>query len=414
MNPVVSPEKYFRGVHYSEGQLVYLTPGNIYQATQKFRSSWREATLELNLLADVEAGFLVLLSSEALDALEQGLTTTNELLEALKQELANNIEEVETELDLLWPKKYAFNFEGIFGTSQPSKTDADNFLAALTPPVNPAVNISFRNTNTNSETAGWSWSYYPHPTTPGALLLRCDEVDTVLDVSNKVDKTVAGVGGRIVENFVIEKIDGGLQIVQNRLSLEDGSIIQVPTDYSFDLLDIASKQNLEALAVRTGRQLLELRSEIEGCVKKSITDQTQGLLLVGAKLEPAGPHLVLTKTWVSVTDGRLVQDKDLVHIDAFGLVTLEVLAETVELLNQTISALDNDKVDKTVAGSGGTVLMDASVLPGQVDVGGVALIKTNLSLETGAQHVTDDKVSLSEMGAISKLEFEQAHTWKEL
>jgi hypothetical protein len=57
--PKRSIEMYMRGVNYVAGQVVWLTPGKLYQVTRDFRSSFTEAGMDANMEKDIKAGFLV-------------------------------------------------------------------------------------------------------------------------------------------------------------------------------------------------------------------------------------------------------------------------------------------------------------------------------------------------------------------
>lgn len=54
-----NPQRYYGGVHYPAGALIYLEYGDIYQATCSFRSSWNGASVADNLKTDIQSGYLV-------------------------------------------------------------------------------------------------------------------------------------------------------------------------------------------------------------------------------------------------------------------------------------------------------------------------------------------------------------------
>lgn len=140
---VKSVERYFSGKYYFSDQLLYIEEGTLYQTTKKFRSSWEFDSVTANFENDIHQGNLIPVIEE--------------------------IQEAQI-------RKYFLNFVSVFGTDTPSKSDADTFLSALDPPVIPGINISFTNSDEESETYGHIFTYYPDPEDLNNLIFRDDTI----------------------------------------------------------------------------------------------------------------------------------------------------------------------------------------------------------------------------------------------
>lgn len=122
-----SVEIYLKGVKYTKGQLLWLNPGEIYQVKQNFRSTSKYEEVIDNFNEDIESGKLVSITEDVTSLLSKNLM---------------------------------INFKEVFGTDEPTKADADTYLATLIPPVTPNEGISFINIDELSETYLHIYSYY--------------------------------------------------------------------------------------------------------------------------------------------------------------------------------------------------------------------------------------------------------------
>lgn len=131
---VRSPEIYYPGISYAQGQLVYVNPGDLYQVVDNYISSDSESSNVENLNKDVSLNKLAPISTDA----------------ALKK--------LEEQVEYITTRNYLLDFETTFNTSTPNKDNADNYLATLN--IKPAPNISFLNSNVDSSTYFHVFKYY--------------------------------------------------------------------------------------------------------------------------------------------------------------------------------------------------------------------------------------------------------------
>ena len=238
---VRSVEKYLAGVYYKEGQILYLVPGEVYQVSSDFRSSYTESSAAENLDKDIRKGYLKKIPAE------QDI-----------EELIAEDARIEAQIKDAKVQGFYIDFLAIFDTDKPSKTDADNYLESLDPAIEPHVGVYFKNSNSRSTTYRHVFTYYPNPNNPNKLIFIDDTLNENVDVSNKVDKDVAGVGGRIVKGFTVGNITSpsgdpvdaenkGLEFTKQMLSLEDGTIIEDKETHKFTDLGIASQAALDAV-----------------------------------------------------------------------------------------------------------------------------------------------------------------------
>lgn len=118
---------------YKKGDLIWLNVGTVYQATVEFKSSVTGTTLDDNFQLDIDKGYIIPINSSA-------ITVSN-------------------------THKLAINFKTTFGTDTPNKLNADMYLATLTPPISPSVDVSFINIDTAADTYLNIYSYFINPTT---------------------------------------------------------------------------------------------------------------------------------------------------------------------------------------------------------------------------------------------------------
>lgn len=133
-----SIEQYMAGVDYTKGQILWLKPGEIYQVTGDFKSSYTWESVEDNLKDDIESGFLAPIMSDSLSG--------------------NMI--------------FALDFQNVFGTDTPTKTEADDFLSQFDPPIVPVSGIAFINTNQESESASSMYTYCADDSMTNLLFMK--------------------------------------------------------------------------------------------------------------------------------------------------------------------------------------------------------------------------------------------------
>ncbi len=321
--PIVikSPEKYLGGVWYYSGQLVYLDFGDLYQTTKKFKSSWKLSSLRKNLDADVQSGYLVpvpnTLATEISEQFE-GFTTD---LNGFEQTL-NTFEDKVTALTI---RKFLMPFHQAFGTDTPTKEIADNYLSKFDPPIVPSVTVSFRNTDLASSTYGHQFTYYPMPNNPSGLLFMDDTIDTIVDISGKVDKTVAGEGGTIVKSIDTQLEDSGLALKRVSLSLENGE-----TSEDIWKLPLASKQDINTLDNTK--------------VDKSIAGEGETIVQNLAITETVN-GFNMKKTLLSLETGEINTVSKVLP-----LTTKDELEQGLNELQVSILEVNNNKIDKSIAG----------------------------------------------------------------
>lgn len=197
------PERYYGGVNYRTGQLVYLNIGSIYQATLDFRSSWVFPTLEENLSADVQSGHLIKIPDKI------------------------DIDNINTTILNDQTRKYLISFQTAFGTDNPTTSQADNYLSQLG--IQPNQNIYFKNTDSNSPTSGHVFTYY---VLNGVFTLVDQTVDKSIDVDNKIDKSIAGASNTLVGSVDVKTEDNKIVITVNNVNVENGAITTDTTNIS--------------------------------------------------------------------------------------------------------------------------------------------------------------------------------------
>ena len=133
-----SVEKYMPGINYVEGQLVWLESGIIYQVAADYRSSSTGESAAEDLKADITAGHLIPISSD--------ITSVGSI-------------------------SLLVNFNQVFHTDSPSKSDADAYLATFEPPIVPSDGIQFVNSDESAETHGVIYQYLKIPAT-GELVFQ--------------------------------------------------------------------------------------------------------------------------------------------------------------------------------------------------------------------------------------------------
>lgn len=231
-----NPQKYYGGIHYPAGALVYLEYGDIYQATCNFRSSWNGASVADNLKTDIQSGYLVKVPNTIADKL-------NERIDSAFHELGETnerIDDVET-------IRFAFNFSEVFADEIGddgilTRALAEKYLDMLNPPIKPRTGIYFKNTGKNSPTTGHVYTYYIHPNDSSKLIFLDDTVDTHVEISGKVDKTVAGENGRVITIAEVSNNEGdGILFETENLSLEDGSIVKKSSTITLDEMGAVSQ-----------------------------------------------------------------------------------------------------------------------------------------------------------------------------
>lgn len=137
--------------------------------------------------------------------------------------------------------------------------------------------------------------------------------------------------------------------------------------------------------------------KIDGKVDKDVAGEN-GRIVEDFKLSRRKDYIKVTKSMLSLEDGSVESTEVNYTLSDLGI------ADVSEVNN----SLD-EKVDKEVAGKGETIIKKSSIEDNDND--GVQLHRTELSLEDGSTKESTDKVSLSEMGAVSQEKFDQALSW---
>lgn len=147
--------KYQENTTYIKGQIVWLSIGNLYQVVKSFTSSSSEDTAKENLQKDIDSGYLVGVSAEAV----------------------SNV-----------PTVFALNFNEVFGTDEITEELAETYLDSLVPSVSPVSGTSFINTNENAENYGFLYSYCTQ-------IIDGEETLALIQISNKGEKGDTGEKG---------------------------------------------------------------------------------------------------------------------------------------------------------------------------------------------------------------------------
>lgn len=372
--PVRSPERYLGGVNFFQGQLVYMTYGDIYQATVDFRSSWKAPSLTGNFKKDIQSGYLVPIPRGMFNDIHDALKTMDQEIDDIRK----NLEGLGEELEYSKIKKYLINFKYAFGTDTPTKEDADKYLSELVPPVQPALGVFFKNLDKESLTYRHVFTYYPRPNSSGNLVFMDDTVDTITE-------------GPVVEDIRVEQLtdaDGnnqGFRLTKIIRILETGETAVYEDDYPVATLADIQK-------VIDGLTDLDDKK-----VDKSIAGEG-GFILMDAKLTAHLPektnlsgtkaHLALTSTYLSLETGEKVTTKVQILPADFNVYTIP-----------EVDARFAQKVDKLVAGKGERIVKESKV----TSTGdGFKVASRLLSLEDGSLVDLLETISLKDMGAASQ------------
>lgn len=394
-----NPQKYYGGVHYPAGALIYLEYGDIYQATCNFRSSWNGASVADNLKTDIQSGYLVKVPNTIADKLNERIDSAFHELD----ETNERISDVET-------IRFAFNFSEVFEgeigeDGVLTRAMAEKYLDLLDPPIKPRIGIYFKNTDKNSPTTGHVFTYYTHPTDSSKLIFIDDIMDTHVKIDGKVDKTVAGEGGRIVKNFEISKSNrvDGIRVKKDMLSLENGSTEEVNDLSTYEELGIASKQSLDDLSktVDTKANSDDVGAALDDKVDKTIAGEDSRVLTSATVSNNAGDGIVLETKNLSLEDGSKVDKSSRVTLNEMGAVSQETFNEyktatatTTDARNQEVNEALDARVEKSKIGNE----VIKSVEHSGIAAGGIVTKTTKVDPSTGTSTVETAELTAKQLG----------------
>ena len=363
--PVKSPERYFGGVNYLEGQLIYLSYGSIYQATVDFRSSWKAPSLMGNLKKDIQSGYLVPVPATVAKEVTDALEAIDAEINNIKAEQAEMAEDLNTSRI----QKYLINFQYAFGTDEPTKEDADKYLSELIPPVVPSIGIFFMNLDNDAANYRHIYTYYPRPESPGKLIFFDQTVDVITT-------------GPVVEDVIIEALPGGgYKFKKTIRQLETGATTLFEEDLPLATLD----------------DIQDLLTKLDTKVDKKVAGDG-GYILQSSKLaltpvpgQP--PALSLSNSYLSLENGSTKTEQNEIKLVDWGIPTIEEL----EALDAKVQLELDKKVNKNVTLQPILQKLDMS---GTAD--GIKILANLLGLADGSTSQSEQLVTLLEMGAASE------------
>ena len=318
---VHSPERYYGGINYIQGQLVYLVEGSLYQATVNFRSSWKLPTLDENLQADVNAGYLI--------AIPNNIKIT---------EINDEIDGITEEIDTNKVKKYLLSFQAVFGTDTPTNDEAKHYLDTIG--VKPSTSIYFKNTDRNSTTFGHVYTFYE--TVQGRLVLFDETVDTHIDyteiLNSKVDKKFLSDIGTVTKDFEITKskrVDG-LRIRKTSVSLETGEVTESNDTPTYEELGIASTESVTDIddklndKVNTNDFNQALESKVDVNVAGVDSEGNPNRIIEDCSISAAEDGgIILNKSNLSFKDSSVIETSDIVGLSAMGAVSEDEFKQAI-------------------------------------------------------------------------------------
>jgi len=369
--PVRSPERYLGGVNYFQGQLVYLTFGDIFQATVDFRSSWRAPSLSGNLRKDIQSGYLVAVPATISRELSRALRSFEAQVDAIRRRM----ESMENEFDASRIQRFLIPFNHAFGTDTPDFNDAAAYLRTLDPPVEPGQGIFFRNTNPDADTFKHIFTFWPRPNRPHELILVDESSDLV-------------IRGQVVEDVNIESLEeGGFRVTTTRRQLESGETTITDEDFPWATLDDI-KAIIEQLDDKVPRDI----AGEDGTIIMSTELRTREVTQMGSNGPERHVNLELVKTHLSLMDGATHTTTDIIRPVDWCVYTMQ---EVDEKLASIIDTLDGKLSAQHVPNP----LIKSATVSGNGD--GLAVQLVFQSIVDGTLSTTDAAITLAQMGAAS-------------